>query len=115
MQEVGRAENDLTERVAAALREYAAARKRAEKYQAVVSKAEQAQTIATEDQRRNLAPLMVLELQRSARQARLERLKSLGDAWKAAAMISGLAIEDNWPSAPTQPADVPPAPAAVPQ
>ncbi len=115
MQEVGRVENDLTERIATALREYAAARKRAEKYQAVVSKAEQAQTIATEDQRRNLSPLMVLELQRSARQARLERLKSLGDAWKVAAALSGLAIEDNWPAAPTQPADVPPAPAAVPQ
>ncbi len=108
MQEVGRVENDLTERVAAALREYAAARKRAEKYQAVVGKAEQAQNIATEDQRRNLSPLMVLELQRSLRQARLERLKSLGDAWKAAATISGLAIEDHWPPAP---ANVPPAPA----
>ena len=115
MQEVGRVENDLTDRVATALREFAAARKRAEKYQAVVSKAEQAQTIATEDQRRNLSPLMVLELQRSARQARLERLKSIGDAWKAAATISGLTIEDNWPPAPTKPADVPPAPAAAPQ
>ncbi|MBI5760172.1 MAG: TolC family protein [Planctomycetales bacterium] len=100
IQEVGRVENDLTNRVATALREFAAARKRAEKYQAVVSKAEQAQTIATEDQRRNLSPLMVLELQRSLRQARLERLKSVGDTWKAAAAISGLAIEDNWPSAP---------------
>ena len=115
MQEVGRIENDLTDRVATALREFAAARKRAEKYQAVVNKAEQAQDIATEDQRRNLSPLMVLELQRSARQARLERLKSLGDAWKAAATISGLTIEDNWPPAPTKPADVPPAPAAAPQ
>lgn len=115
MQEVGRIENDLTERVATALREFAAARKRAEKYEAVVGKAEQAQSIANEDQRRNLSPLMVLELQRSLRQARLERLKSLGDAWKAAARISGMTIEDNWPPAPTRPADVPPAPAAVPQ
>ncbi len=100
MQEVSRVENDLTDRVATALREFAAARKRAEKYQAVVGKAEQAQNIATEDQRRNLSPLMVLELQRSLRQARLERLKSLGDAWKAAATISGLTIEDNWPPIP---------------
>lgn len=114
MQEVGRIENDLTDRVAIALREFAAARKRAEKYQAVVSKAEQAQTIATEDQRRNLSPLMVLELQRSLRQARLEQLKSLGDAWKAAATISGLTIEDNWPPAPKRSTDVPPAPAADP-
>lgn len=115
MQEVGRVENDLADRVAIALREFAAARKRAEKYQSVVIKTEQAQKIATEDQRRNLSPLMVLELQRSARQARLERLKSLGDAWKAAATISGLTIEDNWPPAPTKPADVPSAPAAAPQ
>lgn len=112
MQEVGRVENDLTDRVATALREFAAARKRAAKYQAVVDRAEQAQQIATEDQRRNLSPLMVLELQRSLRQARLEQLKSLGDAWKAAATISGLTIEDQWPPAPTNPANVPPAPAA---
>ena len=111
MQEVGRVENDLTDRVAIALREFAAARKRAERYQSVVGKAEQAQNIATEDQRRNLSPLMVLELQRSLRQARLERLKSLGDAWKAAATISGLTIEDQWPPAPAKPDIVPPAPA----
>ena len=76
-----------------------------------MGKAEQAQNIATEDQRRNLSPLMVLELQRSLRQARLERLKSLGDAWKAAATISGLTIEDQWPPAPSKPDNVPPAPA----
>ena len=115
MQEVGRIENDLTDRVATALREFAAARKRAAKYQFVVDKAEHAQNIATEDQRRNLSPLMVLELQRSLRQARLEQLKSLGDAWKAAATISGLTIEDQWPPAPANPANVPPAPAAVPK
>lgn len=112
VQEVGRVENSLTERVATALREFAAARKRAEKYLAVVSKAEQGRNIATDDQRRNLSPLLVLELQRSVRQARLERLKALGDAWKAAATISGLTIEDNWPPAPTRSTDVPPAPDA---
>lgn len=111
MQEVGRIENDLADRVATALREFAAARKRTAKYQFVVDKAEHAQNIATEDQRRNLSPLMVLELQRSLRQARLEQLKSLGDAWKSAATISGLTIEDQWPPAPTKPAEVPPAPA----
>ena len=68
--------------------------------------------LASEQERRNLSPLMVLELQRSLRQARLERLKSLGDAWKAAATISGLTIEDNWPPTPTRSTDVPPAPAA---
>lgn len=114
IQEVARVENDLTVRVTASLRDYAAASKRAEKYRAVMSKAEQAQNIANEDQRRNLSPLMVLELQRSLRQARLERLKSLGDAWKAAATISGLTIEDNWPPAPKRSTDVPPAPEADP-
>ncbi len=112
MQEVGRVENDLIDRLAAALRDFSAARKRADKYQAVVDRAAQAQNIATEDQRRNLSPLMVLELQRSVRQARLERLKAIGDAWKAAATISGLTIEDQWPPAPKNPANVPPAPAA---
>ncbi len=114
IQEVARLENDLTVRVATSLREYAAASKRADKYRAVIGKAEKAQNIANEDQRRNLSPLMVLELQRSLRQARLERLKSLGDAWKAAANISGLTIEDNWPPAPKRSTDVPPAPEADP-
>jgi len=110
IQEVARIENDLTVRVSTSLREYAAAFKRAERYRAVVAKAEQAQNIANADQRRNLSPLMVLELQRSLRQARLERLKSLGDAWKAAATISGLTIEDSWPPTPKRSTDVPPAP-----
>ena len=114
IQEVARIENDLTVRVSTSLRDYAAASKRAERYRAVVSKAEQAQNIANEDQRRNLSPLMVLELQRSLRQARLERLKSLGDAWKAAATISGLTIEDNWPPTPKRSTDVPPVPEADP-
>ncbi len=114
IQEVARVENDLTVRVSAALRDYAAASKRAERYRAVVAKAEQAQNIANEDQRRNLSPLMVLELQRSLRQARLERLKSLGDAWKAAATTSGLTIEDTWPPTPKRSTDIPPAPAADP-
>lgn len=111
MQEVSRLENDLTDRVASAVREFAAARKRAERYQFVVAKAEQAQNIATEDQRKNLSPLMVLELQRSVRQARLERLKSLGDAWKAAAKISGMTIEDDWPPTSRSTGIVPPVPA----
>ena len=106
IQDVARVENTLTLRVASSLREFAAAQKRADRYRAVVAKAEQAQNIANDDQRRNLSPLMVLELQRSLRQARLERLKSLGDAWKAAATISGLTIEDNWPPTPDR---VPPA------
>jgi cobalt-zinc-cadmium efflux system outer membrane protein len=97
LQEVSRVENDLSARVAAALRDYASARTRAERYQGVIDKAAAAQAIAVRDQQRNLPAVMVLELQRSLRQARLERLKALGDAWKAAAAISGLTIEDSWP------------------
>jgi cobalt-zinc-cadmium efflux system outer membrane protein len=103
LQEVSRVENELSARVAAALRDYAAARTRAERYQGIIDKAAQAQAIADRDQQRNLPAVMVLELQRSLRQARLERLKALGDAWKAAAVVSGLTLEDQWPPAISRP------------
>ena len=56
--------------------------------------------------------LRVLEAQRAVAQANLEYIRAIGDAWKAAAAISGLAFEDQWP--PTT-LEVPPVPAAVPQ
>lgn len=117
MQEIGRVENDLTDRVSTAIRDYASARRRAERYRdAILPRAKETYQLSVQAyQGGQFEYLRVLEAQRAVAQANLEYIRALGEAWKAAATISGLAIEDNWPTAPAKPADVPPAPAAVPQ
>lgn len=117
MQEIGRVENDLTDRVSTAMRDYAAARRRAERYRdAILPRAQETYQLSLQAyQGGQFEYLRVLEAQRAVAQANLEYVRALGDAWKAAAMISGLAIEDQWPPAPS--ADlkpVPPASAAPP-
>ena len=44
--------------------------------------------------------LRVLTAERALAQANLEYVKALRDAWKAASVISGLALEDEWPPKP---------------
>ncbi len=115
MQEIGRIENDLTDRVSQSMRDYASARRRAERYRtAILPRAKETYKLSRlAYQGGQFEYLRVLEAQRAVAQANLEYIRALGDAWKAAAKISGLAIEDHWPIAPSNPADVPPAPAVV--
>ena len=117
MQEIGRVENDLSDRVSTAIRDYASARRRAERYRdAILPRTKEGYQLSVQAyQGGQFEYLRVLEAQRAVAQANLEYIRALGDAWKAAATISGLAIEDDWPTAPTKPADVPTAPAAAPQ
>lgn len=117
MQEIGRVENDLTDRVSTAMRDYASARRRAERYRdAILPRAKETYQLSLQAyQGGQFEYLRVLEAQRAIAQANLEYIRALGDAWKAAAVLSGLAIEDQWP--PEVAADakvVPPAPAAAP-
>lgn len=116
MQEIGRVENDLTDRVSTAMREYVSTRRRAERYRdAILPRTQESYELSVQAyQGGQFEYLRVLEAQRAVAQANLEFIRALGDAWKAAAAISGLVIEDNWPTAPAKPTDVPPAPAAVP-
>ena len=53
------------------------------------------------------SPLRILEAQRALAQAYLDDIRALGDGWKAAATLSGLTLEDAWP---TTGISVPPAP-----
>lgn len=99
VQEVGRVENDLVERVATAYRDYAAARQRAERYRtSILPKARETYQLSLKAfQGGQFEYLRVLEAQRSVAQAQLEYIRALGDAWRAASLIAGLALEEHWP------------------
>jgi len=103
--EINRVENDLTERVAAAFRDYASARRRAERFTEVRKKAEEAYKLIVEEKSFTLSPLQRLVAQQAVAQARLEYVKARGEAWRAASVISGLTLEEQWPM-PTLPAPV---------
>lgn len=105
--EVQRVENDLTERVATAYRDYAAARKRAERYAVVRERAELAYRLIVQEKAFTLTAIQRLVSQQGVAQARLEYTRSRGDAWRAASVLSGLAVEDVWPPPPAPPAPVP--------
>ena len=44
--------------------------------------------------------LRVIQAQRAVAEARLEYTRSLAEAWKAAAELSGLLLEESWPDPP---------------
>jgi outer membrane protein, heavy metal efflux system len=100
VQEIGRVENELVERLATAFRDYAAARLRAERYRtAILPKARETYDLSLKaHQGGQFEYLRVLEAQRSVAQANLEYVRALGEAWKAASVISGLALEEHWPA-----------------
>jgi len=102
VQEVGRVENDLTDRLAGAFRDYAAARRRADRYRtAILPRAQEAYELSRKAYAGGVFEyLRVLEAQRAVAQANLEYVRALGEAWKAAGAISGLTLEDHWPPVP---------------
>lgn len=109
VQEVGRVENDLTDRLAGAFRDYAAARRRADRYRtAILPRALEAYDLSRKAYAGGVFEyLRVLEAQRAVAQANLEYVRALGEAWKAAGAISGLTLEDHWPPVPHMPSTGP--------
>lgn len=109
IQEIARVELELNERVASACREYIAARRRAERYRdTVLPRARELVQLTIKAQEAGqFETLKVLVAQRDLQQARLEYVKSLGDAWKAAAAIAGLTLEEPWPPTLAEPVPQP--------
>ncbi len=107
VQEVTRVENDLVERLATAYREFTSARQRAERYRsAILPRAEETYELSVQAYKGGqFEYLRVLQAQRALFEARLEYNRALGEAWRAASVISGLTLEDQWP--PVPPAEVP--------
>ena len=99
IQEVGRVENELAERVATALRAYSAALKLAEQYRTeILPKAEETYKLSLEAFKGGqFEYLRVIQSQRVVAEARLEYLRALGEAWRAAAELSALLLEECWP------------------
>ena len=102
IQEVGRVENELAERVATALRAYEASTKLAEQYRDdILPKAEETYRLSLEAFKGGqFEYLRVIQAQRAVAEARLEYNRALGEAWKAAAELSGLLLEEWWPGPP---------------
>lgn len=99
IQAVGQAENDLAARVATAFQAYSAARERAAVYQKeLIPRAEESYKLSLAAFKGGqFEYLRVTQAERGAAEARLELNRSLGEAWKAAAELSGLLLEDAWP------------------
>jgi len=105
IQNVGQTENELAARVAAAYQTYAAARERATMYQKeLIPRAEETYKLSMAAFKGGqFEYLRVIQAQRAIAEARLELNKSLGEAWRAAAELSGLLLEEAWPGPPTGP------------
>lgn len=99
---VGRTQNELAARLATSFSTYAAARKRAERYKtAILPKAEETYSLSLKAyQGGQFEYLRVLAAQRTVAEAKLERVRALGEMWQAASEIAGLMLEDKWPLAP---------------
>jgi cobalt-zinc-cadmium efflux system outer membrane protein len=97
-QQVRQVQMELTERAAVAMRDYAGARRRAERYAtAILPRALETYDLSRQAyQGGEFEYLRILEAQRALAQAHLDHIRALGDAWKAAAVLSGLTLEDTW-------------------
>ncbi|WP_010037387.1 TolC family protein [Gemmata obscuriglobus] len=113
IQNVGQTENELAARVATAYQAYAAARERAEAYRKeLIPRAEETYQLSlTAFKGGQFEYLRVIQAQRAIAEARVEYNRSLGEAWKAAAELSGLLMEESWPAPISAPV---PAPAVAP-
>jgi len=108
VQNVGNVENDIAGRVATAYQAYSAARERAERFRReIIPRAEETYKLSLEAFKGGqFEYLRVIAAQRVTAEARLELNKSLSEAWRAAAQLSGLLLEEVWPAPPQM---VPPA------
>lgn len=99
---MGRVQAELADRLAAALRDYSAARERSEQYRTkVLPLAREAYDISFAAYKGGqFEYLQVLQAQRVLAEANVEYVRALGEAWRAAGALSGLLLEELWPAAP---------------
>ncbi len=99
VQNVAQVENELALRVAVLFQTYSAARERAEQYQReILPRAEETYKLSLEAFKGGqFEYLRVIQAQRAIAEAKLELNKSQGDAWRAAAELSGMLLEEVWP------------------
>lgn len=102
VQEVGRVQAELADRLAVALRDYSAARERSEQYRTkVLPLAREAFDISFAAYKGGqFEYLQVLQAQRVLAEANVEYVRTLGEAWRASGVLSGLLLEELWPVTP---------------
>ncbi len=105
IQAVGQTENELAARIATAFQTYDSARERAGLYQKeLIPRAEETYKLSLAAFKGGqFEYLKVIQAQRAVAEARLEANRSLGEAWRAAAELSGLLLEEWWPERPPAP------------
>lgn len=106
IEEIGRVQLDLNNRLATAHGRYAAAKKRAERYrESILPDTNETYKLALQAFKGGqFEYLRVIQAQRSLSEANLEYVRALAEAWRAAAEVSGLLLEDHWPAVPAAPA-----------
>jgi cobalt-zinc-cadmium efflux system outer membrane protein len=99
MQGVARVQLALSERLATAFGRYAPAKKRAERYRdSILPDSQKTYQLSLQAfQGGQFEYLRVLQAQRSLFEANLEYVRAAAEAWRGAAEISGLLLEDTWP------------------
>ena len=114
MQEVARVENELAEKFAAEFRTFDATRRRAELYRtSILPKLQEAADLSRKAFQGGQFDILRMALaQRAVVEAKVEYAKLLGEAWKAAAQLSGLFSRKSGPMRPGAGAqtDAPPNP-----
>lgn len=98
--DVNRVQNELANRLALAVGQYAAAKQRADRYrQFILPTARRSYDLTMKAfQGGQFEYLRVIVAQRSIFEANLEYLRALGDAWRAASEIAGLLQMEDWPA-----------------
>lgn len=97
--EVSRVQNELAGRLAGAHGQFTAAKQRADRYRTSIipnaAKSYELSILAFKGGQ--FEYLRVIQAQRTVAEARLEYIRALGDAWRAASEIAGLTLEDDFP------------------
>ena len=97
--EVSRVQNDLAGKLATAHGQFTAAKQRVDRYRTSIlpnaTKSYELSLLAFKGGQ--FEYLRVLQSQRSVAEARLEYIRALSDAWRAASEIAGLTLEDDFP------------------
>lgn len=97
--EIRRLELELTERIAEAFQRYVAAKRRAESFRdQILPRAREAVQLAVKAQASGqIDSLQVFRAQRDLLDQELEGIRHMTEAWQAAAALSGLMLEEDWP------------------
>lgn len=99
--EVSRVQNELAGKLATAHGQFTAAKQRADRYRTSLlpnaAKSYELSLLAFKGGQ--FEYIRVIQAQRTVAEARLEYIRVLGDAWRAASEIAGLTLEDDWPFA----------------